>query len=254
MKSFQTFSQRKSLRQPLKVLVTGAASGIGQAQAQAFLESGHQVLAVDRAPMDWAEGQDQVRTCQLDLSQAAAQTVIAELLADWEALDVLCNTAGILDDYLPLAESSHELWQEVFRTNVDSLFYVTQAALPYLLTAPSSRVINMASIAGLTAGGGGIAYTAAKHAIVGFTKQLAYDYGAGGLRANAIAPGAVATPMNAKDFQDDAELAQWVADQTPVKRWADPEEIASLTLFLASDGADYIQGAVIPVDGGWLIR
>ncbi|AMB93899.1 3-oxoacyl-ACP reductase [Aerococcus sanguinicola] len=254
MESFQAFSQRQSLRRPLKVLVTGAASGIGQAQAQAFLEAGHQVLAVDRAPMDWAEGQDQVRTCQLDLSQAEAQTVIAELLADWGALDVLCNTAGILDDYLPLAESSHELWQEVFRTNVDSLFYVTQAALPYLLAAPSSRVINMASIAGLTAGGGGIAYTAAKHAIVGFTKQLAYDYASQGLRANAIAPGAVATPMNAKDFQDDAEMAQWVADQTPVKRWAGPEEVASLTLFLASDGADYIQGAVLPVDGGWLIR
>lgn len=254
MVSFQRFTQANPLRQPLKVLVTGAASGIGQAQAQAFLEAGHQLLAVDRAPMDWLAPSSQVRTCQVDLSQPEAQETISQLLAEWGGLDVLCNTAGILDDYLPLAETSLDCWQEVFQTNVDSLFYVTQAALPYLLAAPSSRVINMASIAGLTAGGGGIAYTAAKHAIVGFTKQLAYDYASQGLRANAIAPGAVATAMNAKDFQGEADLARWVADQTPTKRWANPEEIAALTLFLASDGADYIQGAVIPVDGGWLIR
>lgn len=90
----------------------------------------------------------------------------------------------------------------------------------------------MASIAGLIAGGGGIAYTSAKHAIVGFTKQLALDYAGQGIRVKGIAPGAIQTPMNAADFEGKGEMAEWVANETPVKRWAQPEEVAELTLFL----------------------
>ena len=87
----------------------------------------------------------------------------------------------------------------------------------------------------------------------GYTKQLDYDYAAKGIRANCIAPGAIETPMNAKDFEeDDGKMAKWVADQTPAKRWAQPEEVAALTMFLASPRADYIHGTAVPIDGGWL--
>ncbi len=103
-----------------------------------------------------------------------------------------------------------------------------------MIRRKSGTIINMASIAGLVAGGGGIAYTSAKHAIVGFTKQLALDYAEQGIRVKGIAPGAIQTPMNAADFEGEGEMAEWVANETPVKRWAQPEEVAELTLFLAS--------------------
>ena len=134
------------------------------------------------------------------------------------------------------------------------MFLMSKYFLSFLRQQKASRLINMASIAGLTAGGGGVAYTASKHAVIGLTKQIAYDYSTDGLRANAIAPGAIQTAMTQSDFEGDGSLAQWVADQTPVKRWAQAEEVAQLTLFLASDAADYIQGTVLPVDGGWMIR
>lgn len=112
----------------------------------------------------------------------------------------------------------------------------------------------MASVAGLVAGGGGAAYTASKHAVIGYTKQLTFDYSRQGIRANALAPGAIQTPMNKADFEGDAEIAKWVANETPAGRWAQPDEVAKATLFLASEGASYIQGAVLPIDGGWIVK
>ena len=244
----------------LQVVVTGVASGIGQAQTQAFLDQGHKVYGIDlkaSACIDqWKQDHpDHFEFIQVDLSkQANCQQVIDHFKAKYDQLDVLCNTAGQLDDFRPLDQVSFDQWDQIMQTNLYSIFYLTKGFLPYLLQNPSSRLINMASIASLTAGGGGLAYTTSKHAIAGFTKQMAYDYSSMGLRANAIAPGAIATPMNQADFQGEATMAQWVANQTPVKRWASPEEVAQLTLFLASDASDYLSGAVIPLDGGWMIR
>src|SRR5699024_8328699 len=101
-------------------------------------------------------------------------------------------------------------WQAIISSNLQVVYNMTKTALPYLLANPTSRLINMASIAGLTAGGGGIAYTTAKHAIVGFTKQMAYDYAGQGLVANAIAPGAIMTPMNQAEFVGDSPMVDRV--------------------------------------------
>ena len=135
-----------------------------------------------------------------------------------------------------------------------SMYRLTQLLLPEMLQRTSGTIINMASIAGYVAGGGGVAYTSAKHAIIGFTKQLALDYASQGICVKGIAPGAIQTPMNAADFAGDGEMAEWVANETPVKRWAKPEEVAELTLFLATPQASYIQGAIVPIDGGWLLK
>ena len=116
----------------------------------------------------------------------------------------------------------------------------------------SGVIINMASIAGLVAGGGGIAYTASKHAIVGLTKQLAIDEAKSGIQVLGIAPGAIDTPMNARDFtENDGQMAKWVANETPAKRWATADEVAELTLCLASPKASYMTGAIVSIDGGW---
>ena len=169
-------------------------------------------------------------------------------------IDILLNAAGILDDYRPSLETSEALWDQILATNLKSVFLVTNALLPYFLQQKKGVIVNMASIAGLVAGGGGAAYTASKHAIIGYTKQLSYDYAKLGIRANAIAPGAIQTPMNAADFVGEGEMATWIARETPAGRWAQPQEVAKLSLFLASDDADYIHGTVMTIDGGWTMK
>ncbi|MDT2759683.1 3-oxoacyl-ACP reductase [Enterococcus xiangfangensis] len=240
------------------VFVTGAASGIGAAQTQAMLDAGAQVFAFDQQESSLQKFQqtfpERFGFYLGDVREKTdLQTAIQQCHALFGTVDILLNTAGVLDDYLPLAETEDALWTRILDTNVKSMFTLTKLLLQELLKNQGT-VINMASIAGLVAGGGGIAYTASKHAIVGFTKQLALDYAAKGLHVNALAPGAINTPMNQADFAGDGQMAQWVADETPVKRWAAPEEVAYATLFLASDEARYMQGTILPIDGGWLLK
>ncbi|MGK0552435.1 3-oxoacyl-ACP reductase [Enterococcus faecalis] len=242
------------------IWITGAASGIGQAQAQAFTEQGANVFALDIDPVGLAATAQRVKHhpgqfdyFPGDVSQLQ-QVQQAVYLANqrFGTIDVLVNTAGILDAYKPTLETSEKLWERVMNTNVKGSFHTTNTVLPQFIQQKQGVIINMASIAGLVAGGGGAAYTTAKHAIIGYTKQVDLDYAKYGIRANAIAPGAIKTPMNAADFAGTAELAAWVAKETPAGRWAQPSEVAALTLFLASNCADYIHGSVFPIDGGWL--
>lgn len=234
------------------VLITGTSSGIGYAQAQAFLALGDTVIGLDKQAATIQH--EHFHFYDIDLTDSSALTQLAHELVAQFSIDILLNTAGILDDYTPLLETSDRLWQTTWQTNVQSLFLLTRPVLAQMVAKQQGIIINMASIAGLLAGGGGISYTMAKHAIVGFTKQLAYDYAAKGIRVNAIAPGAIQTPMNAKDFEGDAAMAKWVADETPDKRWGTAQEVANLTVFLASEQASYIQGQIVPIDGGWSIK
>lgn len=239
----------------LTVMVTGANSGIGKAQVNAFLEKGHRVIGIDRIKGNNNDSKELYTFYKADVSNEGEVRQLFEWFAEsGNQLHVLCNTAGVLDDYKTIEQTDSELWQQIMQANLMSSFLMSKYALPFLLAQSASRIINMASIASLTAGGGGIAYTSAKHAVAGFTKQLAYDYASTGLRVNAIAPGAIQTAMTAADFEQDAQNAVWVANATPLKRWAQPEEVAALSLFLASNEADYMTGTIIPLDGGWLIR
>lgn len=240
------------------VFVTGAASGIGASQARAFLEANARAFAFDQQSDDLQELKasypDRFEFLLGDVrDKQLLQKAIQRCHEVFGTVDILLNTAGVLDDYLPLDQTDEDLWERIYETNVKSMFTLTKLLLPELLENQGT-VINMASIAGLVAGGGGIAYTTSKHAIVGFTKQLALDYADKGLHVNALAPGAIKTPMNQADFAGDGQMAKWVAEETPVKRWAKPEEVAYATLFLASDEARYMQGNIVPVDGGWLLK
>lgn len=238
------------------VLVTGGASGIGLAQVRAFLAEGARVFAVDKESFPEALlTVDNLATFCGDLSQeVVCQKAVAACEAHFGPVEILLNTAGKLDGYAPMLETSTELWTEILQTNVNSMFYLTKAVLPKMLAKHQGTIVNMASVASFVAGGGGIAYTTAKHAIAGFTKQLALDYASQGIHVLALAPGAIQTPMNAADFAGDGAMAKWVAEETPVKRWAQPEEVAEVTLFMASSKARYLQGNVIPIDGGWLLK
>lgn len=240
------------------VFVTGAASGIGAAQAEAFLKANARVFAYDlqestlqilqkRYPDHFAYFIGDVRDKQ------SLENAIQHCHTRFSTIDILLNTAGVLDNYLPLAETDETLWNQILTINLNGMFLLTKLLLSELLENQGT-IVNMASIASLIAGGGGIAYTTSKHAIAGFTKQLALDYASNGLHVNALAPGAIKTPMNQADFVGDGEMAKWVAEETPVKRWADPEEVAYATLFLASDESRYMQGNILPIDGGWLLK
>lgn len=239
------------------VFITGAASGIGAAQAQAFLTSGANVFAYDLQPL--AQEFSEKYSANLVFfrgdvrDKPRLKQAIQHCHDHFGTVDILLNTAGVLDGYQPLEKTDEALWEQVIDINLKGMFLLTKQLLPELLENNGS-VINMASIAGMVAGGGGIAYTTSKHAIAGFTKQLALDYADKGLHINALAPGAIRTPMNQADFAGDGHMAQWVAEETPLKRWAEPEEVAYATLFLASDETRYIQGTLLPIDGGWLLK
>lgn len=238
------------------VVITGVASGIGQAQAELLLAKGAHVIGIDQQMVqnDFREKQ-KFLFFQGDVSDRQFVEQVASACAE-KALPIttLLNTAGILDDYRPLLETTSAEWQRTLAVNLESMFHLCQVFLPGMLERQAGVILNMASIAGQLAGGGGIAYTTSKHAIVGFTRQLAYDYADKGIRVNALAPGAIATPMNAADFAGDGAMAAWVASETPVKRWAEAAEVAEASLFLISDEAAYLQGVVLPIDGGWSIK
>ncbi|MFJ5789997.1 3-oxoacyl-ACP reductase [Lysinibacillus sp. NPDC093197] len=241
------------------VFITGAASGIGQAQAVAFLENGANVFGFDIDEQGLLNLQKQYPESfgfmvgSVDRKSDVEQS-FEKVLVMFKKVDILLNTAGVLDGFAKTLDTDEALWDKIMNTNVKGTFFVTNTILPHMLKRKAGTIVNMASIAGLIAGGGGAAYTASKHAIVGYTKQLDLDYCREGIRANAIAPGAIQTPMTKADFEGDGAMAKWVADETPAGRWAQPSEVANLTLFLASHSADYMHGAVIPIDGGWIAK
>ena len=228
------------------VLVTGVSSGIGRAQARLFLENGWHVYGVDQSKKPNLTGD--FHFLQQDL------TLALQSVFNWcPQVDVLCNTAGVLDDYKPLLEQTAQEIQEIFEINYVTPVELTRYYLTQMLKKQSGIIINMCSIASSLAGGGGHAYTSSKHALAGFTKQLALDYAEQGVQVFGIAPGAVKTSMTATDFEPGG-LAQWVADETPIKRWIEPEEVAELTLFLASGKAQSMQGEIVKIDGGWSLK
>ncbi|MCO6543260.1 MAG: 3-oxoacyl-ACP reductase [Lactobacillus sp.] len=230
-----------------RVLVTGCASGIGASQCRLFLEQGCEVYGIDLHVANIEHAR--FHFIQLDLMQATDVKVTLEPLA---RMDIICNTAGILDDYQPSLATDEQLWNQVLNTNLRSMYLVCNIFIAKSLAAQRPlTIVNMASIASFMASGGGAAYTASKHAIVGYTKQLNFDYGKFKIRANCLAPGAVQTQMTQEDFNTNTDTARKVARQTLIGRYAQPEEIAQATLFLASAVSEYIYGAVLPIDGGF---
>jgi len=228
------------------VLVTGVSSGIGRAQALTFLENGYRVYGVDK---DENPGfLNELRFIKLDLTGD-----LTPLFTSLPEVDILCNTAGVLDDYRPLHETRDEDWEQLFALNLTATMKITRFYLQKMLEKKSGIIINMCSIASFLAGGGGVAYTASKHALAGLTKQIALDYADKNIQVFGLAPGAVKTAMTATDFEPGG-LADWVAEETPIKRWLDPQEVADISLFLASGKAAAMQGEIIKIDGGWSLK
>lgn len=242
-------------------LITGAGSGMGRAMGFGFADKGATVAAVDINPDAAAATAKSIVDAggaaiglSGDVSDASSVATFAgTALRELGRVDILCNNAGILDDYKPAADTTEELWDRILAVNLKGMFLVSRALIPQMLENGAGVIINTASIAGLVAGGGGAAYTASKHGVIGFTRQLAFDYGRRGIRANAICPGAIETGMTRDILSDSNAAVMELVNAVPAGRHGQPEEVAKLAIYLAGESASFIHGAVMVIDGGWTV-
>jgi NAD(P)-dependent dehydrogenase (short-subunit alcohol dehydrogenase family) len=235
-------------------IVTGAGSGIGLAITKRFVEEGARVVAADIADAGLARLGEiaGVTPERADVSSRADAERLVATAEGLGRLDILVNNAGIVDRFLPVGEVTDEVWDRVLAVNLTGPMLLSRAALPALLRAGRGVIINVASVAGLVGGKAGAAYTASKHGVIGLTKNTAAAYGADGLRCVAIAPGAVNTGIGLGGEPSERGYAALNRTMAAVTRAAEPEELANLALFLASDEASFVNGAVINADAGWL--
>ncbi|MGN6273877.1 MAG: 2-dehydro-3-deoxy-D-gluconate 5-dehydrogenase KduD [Protaetiibacter sp.] len=241
-------------------LVTGASRGLGRAAAIALADAGADVVLVGRG--EPAETVDRirehgrrVRSIRCDLAVAAPErlgSVVDDAVATFGRLDILVNNAGIIRR-APAVEHAASDWDEVLAVNLDAVFHLSQAAGRHLLAQGRGRIINIASMLSFQGGVDVPGYTASKHAVVGLTRALASEWSVAGVTVNAIAPGYMATDNTAPLRADDARAAA-IVGRIPTGRWGTPDDLCGAVVFLASDAASYVSGAVMPVDGGWLVR
>lgn len=238
------------------VLVTGASSGIGAAIAIAFADAGWSVMAAGRNEArleEVADVSESISTWAGELQESEdCDELIADTIDEFGGLDCVVNAAGVL-----IRGSADEVtdddWRDTLAVNLDVPFFLSRAALPHLIKAAGS-VVNISSVWGLEAGERAVAYCASKAGLQLMTRAMAKDHAREGVRFNAICPGGVDTPMLANEAEaqdmDVDEFLAMVAENSPNGRIATPEDIATLTLFLASDAASHITGTAIPCDGG----
>ncbi|MFI7545095.1 SDR family NAD(P)-dependent oxidoreductase [Actinoplanes sp. NPDC049599] len=235
-------------------VVTGAASGIGRATAVRLAREGATVVAADINDASLKELAAEFPDLRLVTvaGDIADEDVVRQIVAAAAGrVDGLVNNAGIMDGFLPPAEMDDAVWERVFAVNVTAVMRLTRAVLPLMIAAGKGSIVNVSSEASLRASASGAAYTASKHAVNGFTKSVAVFYKGSGIRANAVAPGAVATNIEAPFRSGHAAAVLGPMMQTTVPAAATSEELAATITYLLSDDATNMNGAIVPCDGGW---
>jgi NAD(P)-dependent dehydrogenase (short-subunit alcohol dehydrogenase family) len=242
-------------------LVTGAASGIGRTSALFYAREGAKVVVSD---VNEKGGQETVRLIQeangealfvkTDVANPAdCETLVTRTVEKYGRLDFACNNAGIGGEANLTADYSIEGWQKVIAINLSGVFYCMKFEIPAMLKAGGGAIVNMASILGQVGFSGTPAYVAAKHGVIGLTKNAAIEYAAQGIRVNSIGPGFIRTPMITALEENEPTLSMLVSLH-PIGRLGEPEEIAELVIWLSSQRASFVTGAYYPVDGGYLAR
>lgn len=237
-------------------IVTGGAQGIGRAIAELFAAEGARVTIADVDVKAGQKAAEAIRTagdigtfirCDVSKENEAARAV--KLAAAGGRIDVLCNNAAYISkNWHRAGEAGAPEWEKSFRVSLMGAQNFTRAVLPWMLRQEGGSIINIGSIQGLVGGRSSAAYTSIKHALVGFTRSVAYDYGPHAIRCNVICPGPITTRISPKPG---SEMYQRQISRNFLGRVGQPHEVASAALFLASDEASYVTGAVLPVDGGW---
>lgn len=240
-------------------IVTGGGAGIGRATALLLADQGANVVVADlhaetadSAVAEITEKGGRAIAVIGDLSdRAIVELVVSTAIGTYGGIDVLINNAGIMDDMSGPHEVSDALWERVIRINLTAPFLLTRAVVPHMLAKGKGAIVNTASEAGVRGSAAGTAYTVSKHAVVGLTKSSAVIYRDKGIRVNAVAPGGVATSLEVNMKEDAMGLAVIAGYMANVGRIAQAEELAAAIVFLASDAASNINGAILPVDNGW---
>ena len=238
-----------------KVLVTGGASGIGAATVEAFLASGAQVAVFDRQ-FELERKEERLWQIPVDLLDLQQIEEAFNKISEWGSLDILVNNAGI-EFVGTVEETSEEQWDRVFDTNIKSIYRCTKRALPWI-KASKGVIVNTASQLGFVGAGSFTAYTAAKAAVVNFTRSLSLELAEFGVRANSVCPGAIDTQLLRRQFADGKRGPQGTIDDLismhPIGRLGQPSEIAGGILFLCSDAASFMTGSALVIDGGYTSR
>jgi NAD(P)-dependent dehydrogenase (short-subunit alcohol dehydrogenase family) len=243
-------------------IVTGSTKGIGSAIAEAFVKEGATVVVVGTnetrgnavAEKLTAMGGTAIfqKTNLSDMT--SVQELIDRTMKEFGRVDILVNNAGVDDDITATPDQITEAtYDRVMNVNVKAPFFLCQKVMPVMAQNGGGAIVNMGSIASTGAGRGPIVYTISKHAMLGLTRELAYFGGHMGIRVNAILPGGVATEMIAEALKDESNPAVQLIKASPAERPAQPEEIAKVAVFLASDDASYLHGESITVDGGFTL-
>ena len=241
-------------------LVTGASQGLGQAMAIGLAEAGADIVALDRKDSEQT-GQivgglgRRFKEVRCDLRQASVtdlQQIVAQVVADLGHLDVLVNNAGIIRR-APALDFSEADWDDVLHINLKAAFFLAQAAARVMIGQERGKIINVASMLSFQGGIIVPSYTAAKSGIAGVTRALANEWAKHHINVNAIAPGYMATD-NTAPLRADPDRSATILDRIPAGRWGVPDDLKGVVVFLASAASDYLHGAIVPVDGGWLAR
>jgi NAD(P)-dependent dehydrogenase (short-subunit alcohol dehydrogenase family) len=242
------------------VVVTGAASGIGRATSMLLAGRGASLVLNDIDARTLGAVTNEIRHHRADVhmvaadvsTAAGAEAVIAVALGQFQRVDVLCNVAGVLDRSLMAHEVDVEVWDRVIAVDLSAPFLLARAALPNMLERGGGVIVNVSSVAGIRGGRAGVAYTAAKHGLIGLTQSIGVAYGPRGIRCVAVCPGA--TDARTGDVAGEiSEFGVAVLDRSREQRpgEATAREIADVIAFAASDNARHINASVIVADGGW---
>ena len=240
------------------VIVTGAAQGIGHAIAQAFSDAGARLHLLDIDADGLVDSATALRASHhlVDLGdREAVHKVVAEIEAELGAIAVLASAAGGVCDQTggPIGQVSEQNWRRIFAANVDTAFWLAQAVAPSMMVRGNGRIIYIASSAGLRPSLTGIqAYTAAKHALVGLTRQLSWEFASSGVTVNAVAPGLIlSNPTTVRQWEGyGADGQRRLVENIHSKRLGCAEDVAAAVLFFASEAAGWISGQILSVDGG----
>lgn len=242
-------------------LVTGAASGIGRATAQLYAREGAKVVVSDVSDKDGEEtvrlirdsGRD-AKFIRADISDPAqCEALVKGTLESYGRLDYACNNAGISGESNHVGDYGIESWQKVIAVNLSGVFYCMRYEIPAMIETGGGAIINMASILGQVGFATAPAYVAAKHGVVGLTKNAAIEYAEQGIRVNSVGPAFIRTPM-ITDLENDPDSYQMLVSLHPMGRLGEPSEIAELVIWLSSEKASFVTGAYYAADGGYLAR
>lgn len=242
-------------------LVTGAGRGLGQAMALGLAEAGADIVGLDRSGCDDDTGVKvralgrRFHEVTADLREASAadlNTIVNEVEITMGHLDILVNNAGIIRR-TPAIDFSERDWDDVLHINLRAVFFLSQAVAKVMIPRGSGKIINIASMLSFQGGILVSSYTAAKSGVAGLTRALANEWAQHGVNVNAIAPGYMATD-NTAPLRADTARAESILKRIPAERWGTPDDLKGTAVFLASDAARYMHGAIVPVDGGWLTR